>query len=212
MSAAQAKIVIVDDHPLIIQGLSTVLQEDSRLMVTASFSGGLDLMQYLRGHEVDVVILDISLPDCNGMDICREIKALAPQTRVIALTNHNERSLILQMLQNGASGYLLKNASSDELLEGINQVLNGQLSFSKAIEEIIAQPTTYERNPLPKLTRRELEVLKLIAGGETSVVIADQLCVSPLTIETHRRNLLQKFSVRNVAEMIKISYQLGLLV
>ncbi|MCX2481061.1 response regulator transcription factor [Pedobacter sp. MC2016-15] len=211
MSVAQAKIVIVDDHPLIIQGLTAMLQEHSQFVITASFTRGLEFMSYLREHAVDVVILDISLPDCNGMDICKEIKALAPQTRVIALTNHNERSLIMQMLQNGANGYLLKNASSEELLAGILQVLNGQLSFSKAIEEIITQPTVYERDPLPKLTRRELEVLKLIAAGETSLVIADQLCVSPLTIETHRRNLLQKFRVRNVAELIKISYQLGLL-
>jgi len=211
MSAAQAKIVIVDDHPLIIQGLTAMLLEHSQFVVTASFTKGLELMGYLKEHRVDVVILDISLPDCSGMDICREIKMLAPQTRVIALTNHNERSLIMQMLQNGASGYLLKNASSEELLGGITQVLNGQLSFSKAIEEIIAQPAVYERDPMPKLTRRELEVLKLIAAGETSLVIADQLCVSPLTIETHRRNLLQKFRVRNVAELIKISYQLGLL-
>jgi len=211
MSAAQAKIVIVDDHPLIIQGLTAMLQEHPQFVITASFTRGLEFMSYLREHAVDVVILDISLPDCNGMDICKEIKTLAPQTRVIALTNHNERSLIMQMLQNGANGYLLKNASSEELLAGILQVLNGQLSFSKAIEEIITQPTVYERDPLPKLTRRELEVLKLIAAGETSLVIADQLCVSPLTIETHRRNLLQKFRVRNVAELIKISYQLGLL-
>lgn len=211
MSAAQAKIVIVDDHPLIIQGLTAMLQEHPQFVITASFTRGLEFMSYLREHAVDVVILDISLPDCNGMDICKEIKTLAPQTRVIALTNHNERSLIMQMLQNGANGYLLKNASSEELLAGILQVLNGQLSFSKAIEEIITQPAVYERDPLPKLTRRELEVLKLIAAGETSLVIADQLCVSPLTIETHRRNLLQKFRVRNVAELIKISYQLGLL-
>jgi DNA-binding NarL/FixJ family response regulator len=211
MSAAQAKIVIVDDHPLIIQGLTAMLQEHPQFVITASFTRGLEFMSYLREHAVDVVILDISLPDCNGMDICKEIKTLAPQTRVIALTNHNERSLIMQMLQNGANGYLLKNASSEELLAGILQVLNGQLSFSKAIEEIITQPAVFERDPLPKLTRRELEVLKLIAAGETSLVIADQLCVSPLTIETHRRNLLQKFRVRNVAELIKISYQLGLL-
>lgn len=211
MSAAQAKIVIVDDHPLIIQGLTAMLQEHPQFVITASFTRGLEFMSYLREHAVDVVILDISLPDCNGMNICKEIKTLAPQTRVIALTNHNERSLIMQMLQNGANGYLLKNASSEELLAGILQVLDGQLSFSKAIEEIITQPAVYERDPLPKLTRRELEVLKLIAAGETSLVIADQLCVSPLTIETHRRNLLQKFRVRNVAELIKISYQLGLL-
>lgn len=211
MFAKQVNLVIVDDHPLIIQGLKALLSSDEQLNVLASFTTGGDVIAFLQGQEVDVVILDISLPDCNGMDICREIKIMAPATRVIALTNHNERSLIMQMLQNGANGYLLKNASSEELLSSIAQVMNGQLSFSTGIEEIITQPAAYEQGPVPKLTRRELEVLKLIAAGETSAVIADQLCVSPLTIEMHRRNLLQKFKAKNVAVLIRMSFQLGLI-
>lgn len=210
MCAAKIRIVIVDDHPLIIQGLEALLAVETQLEVVASFTQGLELLQFLQSEPADVVILDIGLPDTNGIDLCREVKLLAPQTRVIALTNHNERSLVMQMLQNGANGYLLKNASSAELLEAIAAVVKGQIIFSKSIEEIIAQPGL-ESMPLPKLTRREQEVLKLIAQGETSVVIADKLCVSPLTIETHRRNLLQKFKVRNVAELIRYAFQQGIL-
>lgn len=211
MFAKQVNLVIVDDHPLIIQGLKALLSSHEQLNVLASFTKGQDVIAFLQEQKVDVVILDISLPDCNGMDICKEIKTMASATRVIALTNHNERSLIMQMLQNGANGYLLKNASSEELISSIAQVMNGQLSFSAGIEEIITQPAVYEQGPVPKLTRRELEVLKLIAAGETSTVIADQLCVSPLTIEMHRRNLLQKFKAKNVAVLIRMSFQLGLI-
>lgn len=210
MCAAKIRIVIVDDHPLIVQGLEALLAEEDHLEVVCSFTQGFDLLSFLQSADADVVILDISLPDTSGIDLCREIKLLAPQIRVIALTNHNERSMVMQMLQNGANGYLLKNASSAELLEAISSVLKGQIAFSKSIEEIIAQPGL-QHIPLPKLTRREKEVLKLIAQGETSVVIADKLYVSPLTIETHRRNLLQKFKVRNVAELIKYAFQQGIL-
>lgn len=211
MFTKQVNLVIVDDHPLIIQGLEALFNSHEQLHVMASFSQGKDVLALLQEQEVDVVIMDISLPDISGLDLCREIKTVAPNKHVIALTNHNERSLILQMLQNGASGYLLKNACAEELLGGIMQVLNGQLSFSKGIQEIITQSVVNENAQVPKPTRRELEVLKLIAAGETSVVIADQLCVSPLTIEMHRRNLMQKFKARNVAELITMSFQQGLL-
>lgn len=207
----QIKLVIVDDHPLIIQGLEALLSPYQEIQIQAGFHSGIDLITWLKQYETDIVMLDIGLPDCSGLEICREIKTIAPLTRVIALTNHNERSLILQMLQNGANGYLLKNASASELLSSIKQVMNGQLSFSKGIEEIITMPGLFEKDPVPKLTKREIEVLKLIAAGETSSVIADQLCVSPLTIEMHRRNLLQKFKAKNVAVLIRMSFQLGLL-
>lgn len=210
MCTAKTRIVIVDDHPLIVQGLGALLAEEPHLEVLCSFTQGHDLLSFLKSAAADVVILDISLPDTNGIDLCKEIKLLAPQIRVIALTNHNERSMIMQMLQNGANGYLLKNASSAELIEAISSVLKGQIAFSKSIQEIIAQPGI-QHMPLPKLTRREQEVLKLIAQGGTSVEIADKLYVSPLTIETHRRNLLQKFKVRNVAELIKHAFQQGIL-
>lgn len=210
MCAAKVRIVIVDDHPLMIQGLEALLAQEEHLEVVCGFTQGCDLISFLKSAEADVVILDISLPDTNGIDLCREIKLLAPQIRVIAFTNHNERSLVMQMLQNGANGYLLKNTSSAELLGAISAVVNGQIAFSKSIEEIISQPGI-QNTPLPKLTRREQEVLKLIAQGETSAVIADKLFVSPLTIETHRRNLLQKFKVRNVAELIKHAFQHGVL-
>lgn len=207
MSHDKIKLVIVDDHPLIIQGLQTLLQSKEDIDVAGCFTTGSDFMIFLKKNRVDIVLLDITLPDANGMDLCREIKLLSPQTYVLALSNHNERSIIMQMLHNGASGYLLKNASGEELSDCIYEALDDQITFSKEVKEIIARPALNELKGIPQLTKREKEILKQIAEGKTTVVIADQLSLSPLTIETHRRNLMQKFEAKNVAELIRMAMQ-----
>ncbi len=208
MSQDKIKLVIVDDHPLIIQGLQTLLQAKDNIEIAGSFTTGAEFMEFLKKNkDVNIVLLDITLPDANGMDLCREIKLIAPHTYVLALSNHNERSIIMQMLQNGASGYLLKNASGEELADCINEALNDQITFSKEVKEIIARPALNELKGIPQLTKREKEILKQIAEGKTTVIIADQLSLSPLTVETHRRNLMQKFEAKNVAELIKMAMQ-----
>ena len=115
----------------------------------------------------------------------------------------------MQMLQNGASGYLLKNVSVQELTSCIYEALNGEVAFSKAVKEILARPSANDLKGIPQLTKREKEVLQLIAEGKTTALMAKHLFVSPLTIETHRRNLLQKFEVKNVASLIKIAADQG---
>ena len=109
------------------------------------------------------------------------------------------------MLQNGANGYLLKNASSSEIVSGIADALNGQIAFSKEVKEIIARPSAADLKKIPSLTKREKEILRMIADGKTSVQIGEELFVSPFTVDTHRRNLMQKFEVKNVAALIKIA-------
>jgi DNA-binding NarL/FixJ family response regulator len=207
MSQDKIKLVIVDDHPIIIQGLQTLLQTKDHIEITGSFTNGTDFMDFLKKNTVNIVLLDITLPDANGMDLCREIKVISPQTYVLALSNHNERSIIMQMLQNGASGYLLKNASGEELSDCINEALDDQITFSREVKEIIARPALNELKGIPQLTKREKEILKQVAEGKTTVVIADQLSLSPLTVETHRRNLMQKFEAKNVAELMKMAMQ-----
>lgn len=207
MSQDKIQLAIVDDHPLIIQGLQTLLQDKEDIAITGSFTTGADFMTFLRTNTVHIVLLDITLPDVNGMDLCREIKKASPHTYVLALSNHNERSMIMQMLHNGASGYLLKNASGKELSDCIDEALSDQVTFSKEVKEIIARPALNELKGIPQLTKREKEILKQIADGKTTVVIAEQLSLSPLTIETHRRNLMQKFEAKNVAELIRMAMQ-----
>jgi DNA-binding NarL/FixJ family response regulator len=205
-------LAIVDDHPIVIQGLKTLLADEKRIDIVGGFTNGAAIISFLKENPVDVILLDIMLPDINGVELCREIKAISPRTCVLALSNHTERSLIMQILQNGAGGYLLKNASVEELLSCINKALNGEVAFSKEVENIIMRPSLNALKGRPQLTKREKQILQLIAEGKTTNVMADELFISPFTVETHRRNLIQKFEVKNAAELIKIAIQLQLIV
>ena len=196
------RIVLVDDHPVVIQGLKTALAEEDSFTIADTFSSGLGLLTFLENNAIDVVLLDIILPDGNGVDFCLEIKRLYPDIVVLILSNHAERSFIMQAVQNGASGYLLKNTSLAELTTCIHEAIAGQVTFSDEVKKIMVRPVENDIKGIPQLTKREKEILKLLANGKTSATIADELHISPLTIITHRRNLMHKFDVKNVAELI----------
>lgn len=216
MSADKKKITvaIVDDHPIVLEGLQKVLMQAYDYVNAICFNTGGAFLHFLResATDADLVLIDITLPDINGVDLCREVKILLPDICVIAFSNHNERSTIMKMLQNGASGYLLKNSSADEVVTCINEVLDGQIALSREVREIMAKPTARDlQQELPALTKREKEILKLVADGQTSAAIAGQLHVSPLTVETHRRNLMQKFNVKSMTAAVKVAMENGLL-
>jgi len=211
MSDNKTTLAMVDDHLIVLEGLQKLLLRAQHIVITGSFTTGADLLAFLKKQQPDVVLLDINLPDANGIDLCREIKKASPQTLVLALSNHNERSMILQMLQNGASGYLLKNISGEELIACIDEAVNGQIAFSQAVKEIMSRPSANELKGIPKLTKREKEILQLIADGQTTPDIAASLHLSPLTVETHRKSLLQKFEVKNVAALIRTAVEQKLL-
>ncbi|WP_436491070.1 response regulator [Chitinophaga sp. ARDCPP14] len=205
------KLAILDDHPVVLQGLVNVLAGEAAFEIAGTFTHARDFLQFFNTNPVHVVLLDIILPDGNGMDICKEIKRTAPDTIVLALSNHDQRSAIMKMLENGASGYLLKNASVEELVRCIHEALQHQIVFSNAIKEIIARPGGQATKDVPAITTRELEILKLIASGITTRRIAEMLFLSKFTVENHRKNLLQKFQVKNVAGLISAASQQGLL-
>ncbi len=207
---AQISIIIVDDHPVVSEGLNSLLQEKEHMKVVGTFTTGEATLDFLKDHYPEVILLDISLPDVNGVDLCRDIKEKYPNVRVLAISNHSERSIIAQMLQSGASGYLLKNSSVEELTRSIVNAVEGNPSLSPAVQAILTQGqgTVYKR---PRLTRREKEVLKWVAEGLTTDQIAEKLYISPLTVETHRRNLMHKFGVKNTAALIKTAAEQALL-
>lgn len=198
----QISLVIVDDHSIVVEGIKTMLHGDQEINILETFSLGSSLENFLNKATIDVVLLDISLPDISGIDLCKKIKLVSPKTKILALSNHNERSIIMQMIQNGANGYLLKNIGSKELKDCIYASMNGEIVFSREVSSIMSNPNQDEFKELPRLTKREKEILQLISKGLTTQEIADKLFVSPLTIETHRRNLMSKFKVRNAAELI----------
>jgi Response regulator containing a CheY-like receiver domain and an HTH DNA-binding domain len=205
-------LVIVDDHPIVIQGLSALLQVEEDLHIAATFTTGNAFLAFLKeNQQVDIVLLDITLPDINGVEVCKEIKKLSPETKVLIISNHSERSIIMQMLQQGASGYLLKNASSEELVRCVHDVLAGRIALSAEVTAIMTRPLQNELKNIPHLTKREIQVLGMIAEGRTSASIAEELCVSQFTVETHRRNLMQKFDANNTAALIKMAAEQKLL-
>ena len=205
------RLIIVDDHPVVMEGLSSLLSANNDIAIKGCFTTGADVIDFLSDNAVEVVLLDITLPDMNGTDLCLIIKKMQPGTKIIAFSNHNERSIILQMIQNGAGGYLLKNTSSGELISSIMNALEGQLVFSLEVQSILAQPGPTDIKKIPNLTRREKEILKLISEGFTTATLAEKLYISPLTAETHRRNLLQKFEVNNTASLISLAKDYGLI-
>lgn len=206
MENEKINIVIVDDHPIVIEGLRMMLRSQPFFNVAGSFASGAETLSFIRSEMVDIVLLDITLPDSNGTELCREIKKISPSTSVIMFSNRSERSIIMQSIQNGASGYLLKNTSIDDLVIGIRGALSGDIVFCNETKQIISLPSQTSL-PIPRLTKREKQILQMVAQGKTSNVIAEELFLSPLTVDTHRKNLLQKFQAKNSTELINLAVQ-----
>lgn len=199
MDKKALKIIIVDDHPVVLQGFAYMLKNIAGLELVGEFTDADSGLAFIRDEQVDVVLLDINLRGKNGIDACSEIQGMNAACKVIAISNLNEFSIIQRMLQAGASGYLLKNASADEVLAAIEKVSAGGIALSRNVQEIIHSAHSGD---LPVITRREKEVLQLLSQGLSSGEIGEQIFISPLTVESHRRNLLQKFKVANVAALI----------
>ncbi|MBQ4914262.1 response regulator transcription factor [Maribacter sp. MMG018] len=201
------QILIVDDHPMVIEGLKTLLSDDDRVAVKCHFMNGTDTLSFLEKDTVDVILLDVNLPDINGVEMVPKILDIRANIGIIGLSTYSEPSIINQMIKNGVKGYLLKNATADELVNAISQVHQGNFYFGSEVQKILVDSVAQEGNELPKLTRREKHVLTLIADGKTTNNIAEELFISPLTVETHRRNLMQKLEVSNAASLIKVAVE-----
>lgn len=206
-------IAIVDDHPIVLEGLQRILLENFNVHKILQYHSGEEMISFLESQQEfpDIILLDISLPGKSGIETCRNIKKMAPHINIIGFSNHAQRSMVMQMLQNGASGYILKNAMASEVIECIQEVIEGKISFSKEIIAIMAQPSQLSLKTIPRLTKREKEILKMIADGKTSMDIGEKLFISAATVETHRRNLMQKLEVKNVAMLIKVAIENSLL-
>lgn len=198
-------VFIVDDHPLITEGLKSLLNDCEDICVAGTASNAIDALDALKKQPVDIAFLDINLPDISGVELCKKIRDKLPHIKCVALTTSNERSHVSRMMQNGAMGYLIKSSPKDELVKAIRQVHLGGYYMNVNVQE-----TTLKEVQVPFLTRREKEVLGLIAEGMTNNEIAEKLFVSPATVKTHRENLLMKFEVTNTAALIKLAAQQGL--
>lgn len=206
-------ILIVDDHPLVRDGIKTMLKDETSFQIVGSSKTAVEALDFLTGETPDIILLDISLPDMDGLQLCEKIRVKNKHSKIIGLTSTNEASIITGLLQRGGNGYVLKNMERSELIESMHTVLNSKVYLSTAANDKVLEQ--FQRGKPSDnsivLTRREKEILLLLADGLTGPQIAERLFLSPLTVETHRKNLLRKFNAHSVQLLLKIARETGLL-
>ena len=208
-------IMIVDDHKMFLDGITSLLKEHSGFNIVASAKDGNEaLTKLIDNNDVDVLITDISMPCLDGEELCKEVKNKYPNINILALSMHSDSKSIKKVLKNGATGYILKNTGQEELIEAIQHVAQGQTYFSEKVKNnIMAGITgTEEDDDYQKirLTKREIEILKLIASEFTTNQIADKLFISLHTVESHRKNIMRKTKAKNMAGLIKYAVKEGI--
>ncbi|PRX57696.1 response regulator [Flagellimonas meridianipacifica] len=201
------EILIVDDHPMVIEGLKALLDDEEGILVKECFTDGKSTLTYLDYNVADVILLDVNLPDINGVDMVQPILDRRKDIKILVLSTYNEGSIITKVINNGVKGYLLKNVGADELTTAIYRVFKGGVYYAESVQIILEESAAQKTVQLPKLTRREKHVLNLIAQGKRTNDIAEELFISPLTVETHRRNLMQKLKVSNAAAMVRFAME-----
>lgn len=208
------EIAIVDDHVMVIEGLKAMLDETGLVNVAFTATSAEIFQEKFSEYKIDVLLLDINLPGKSGLELCNELSKSHPELPIVALSNFSETAFIKNMMRSGAKGYLLKNTKKEELIEAIKSVSMGKVYLPDSIRQQLLDDSIGTHNPsgfVPKLSRREKEVLELIAEEMTSAEIAEQLFISMKTVESHRKNLHQKLDVRNTAGLIKTAIQKGLI-
>lgn len=208
---SKIRIIICDDHPVITQGLRNFLDQKKNMQVVATASTGTELMKLFPHQAADILLLDINLPDISGITLCADIKKEFPDLKIIGFSNNNERSFIVRMLSNNASGYLVKSASVTEIEQAIEQVYQGGIYFGNDAQKALASLAMDTSQEIPPITKREREVLQLLAKGLSSVEIADKIFVTSQTVDSHRKNLLAKFSVNKTVSLLQKAKEMGLL-
>lgn len=191
------RVLVVDDHALIREGLIKILSVEPGITVVGEAANGWEAVEFVRRQPVDVVLLDISMPEMNGIEACREIKRLRPETAVVALTIHDEEEYLFEMIRAGISGYVLKDMSADKLVETIYGVARGESFVPPRLTAKVFQEFSRlaARKPPDGLTEREVEVLRLVAAGASNREIASKLFISEKTVKNHLSNIFQKIGV-----------------
>ena len=209
-------IILADDHHLVREALRLLLETQSDFKVVAETSDGLDALQVTEKHKPDVLIADMMMPGFSGLEVARRTKRISPATKVIVLSMHDAESYVVEALQAGAAGYVLKKSSSQELIFAIRQALEGNLFLSPSLNERAIQ--AYMRraqdsradDPYDTLTSREREVFQLAAEGSSNPQIAERLSLSPRTVEMHRGKLMKKLGLKSQAELVKYAVKRGM--
>ena len=216
------KILLVDDHKIIRDGIKALIQSEPNIQIIGECGDGKEVVPFLENNEVDVILMDVNMPIMNGIETTIVVSEKFPDVAVLALTMHDEEVYISKVLKAGALGYVLKHLGKAELMKAIEKVANKENYFSDDVAAIMMSKymksgSTSNNPPLKKvstslisideLTKREVEILSLISEEMTNNEIGEKLFISPRTVDTHRRNLLQKLGVKNTAGLVKFAVQ-----
>ena len=209
------KVILADDHQILREALRALLAKEPDITVVGEAGNGRQSVQLARTLHPDVVVMDVAMPDMNGIDATRKITSVAPGTRVIALSMHSDKRFVKEMLRAGASGYLLKDCAMEELVLAIHAVMAKKVYFSPAIagivaDEFVRRSEDADASPLAALSPREREVLQLLAEGHGAREIAGMIGVSVKTVETHRQHIMDKLDIHSIAELTKCAVREGL--
>lgn len=202
-------VLVVDDHKILRNGLTSLLKASEIVSKVYELDNGKSAVDFIRKNKVDIILMDIKMPELNGIDATKMIIDINPKAKIIALTMYDQESYISEMLDAGVKGYILKNTELDELIFAIKKVYGGEMFFSSQVTSIITSNVIKQKPKIvasiDKLTKRELQILKFIAEEYTNQEIADKLFLSSRTIDTHRRNLLIKIGAKNTAGLVKFA-------
>jgi DNA-binding NarL/FixJ family response regulator len=216
-SKAKIRVLVVDDHTILRVGLRMMLNAQPDIEVVGEASDGNQAVSEALRLIPDVILMDIAMPDCNGIEATRQVKRVQPETRVLVLTMHENEEYLFQTLRAGASGYILKEAADTELITAIRAVSHGRFYLSPSAQSIMVGDylqrvrSGEEHDSYNALTEREREILKLVAEGYTNNQIAERLTISPKTVDTHRTHVMDKLNLHSRAELVKYAMRRGLL-
>ncbi len=211
---AKIKILLVEDHAVMRQGLKALLAEEADIEVVGEASHGREAVQQVSAVRPDLILMDVSMPQLNGIEATRQIRGLQPEVKIVVLSMYANEEYVFQMLQAGASGYVLKQADSAEVLAAIRAAMAGDSFLSSGIsrariDEYIHRAQARGEDDVDLLTPREREVLQLLAEGQSNQEIAQQLHISVKTVETHRSNMMHKLGASNKTDLIKYALRKG---
>jgi len=209
-------IVLADDHTVVRQGLGSLLKAEPDIAVVGEASDGLEAVRLVERLQPDVLLVDLAMPGLGGLEVIRQVSKRFPQIHVIVLSMHATDAYILEALRNGASGYILKESSVTEVVQGVREVAAGRRFLSsslsrRTIEDSLNRAEAGPLDPYETLTSREREVLQLVSEGHSSAEIGRRLFISPRTVEIHRQNMMRKLGLRNQAELIRFALTKGIL-
>ena len=216
-SQEKIRVLLADDHTILRAGLKMMLNAQPDIEVVGEASDGKQAISEAQRLLPDVIIMDITMPECNGIEATRQVKRLLADVRVLVMTMHENEEYLFQMLRAGASGYMLKEAADTDLISAIRVVSSGRFYLSPSAQSMMVSDylqrvrTGEERDSYSALTEREREILKLVAEGYTNTQIGERLFISPKTVDTHRTHIMDKLNLHNRAELVKYAMRRGLL-